>query len=101
MVYEFTSSDSDTYTYGHRLLYSDDTKYVLNAHGDVVALLNDSGVLTKRYLNTNINYPKAENGASGSEYESSLHCGIPVHTYNGYGVSSVNDVLVYDSSHPC
>lgn len=53
------------------------------------------------YLNININYPKAENGASGSEYESSLHCGIPVHTYNGYGVSSVNGVLVYDSRHPC
>ena len=48
-MYEFTSSDSDTYTYGHRLLYSDDTKYVLNAHGDVVALLNNSGVVTKRY----------------------------------------------------
>ena len=49
MMYEFTSSDSDTYTYGHRLLYSDDVKYVLNAHGDVVALLNNSGVVTKRY----------------------------------------------------
>ena len=49
MVYEFSGSDSSTYTYGHRLLYSDDVKYVLNAHGDVVALLNNSGVVTKRY----------------------------------------------------
>ena len=49
MVYEFTSDDNSTYTYGHRLLYSDDTKYVLNAHGDVVALLNANGVVTKRY----------------------------------------------------
>ncbi len=49
MVYEFTPNDSNSYTYGHRLISSDDAKYVLNAHGDVVALLNDSGVLTKRY----------------------------------------------------
>ena len=41
MVYEFTSDDNSTYTYGHRLLYSDYTKYVLIAHGDVVALLKD------------------------------------------------------------
>lgn len=49
MVYEFTSSDSNTYTYGHRLLYSDDYKYVLNAHGDVVALLNSDGETVKEY----------------------------------------------------
>ena len=49
MVYEFSGSDSSTYTYGHRLIYSDNVKYVLNAHGDVVALLNNSGVVTKRY----------------------------------------------------
>ena len=49
MVYEFTDDDSNTYTYGHRLLYSDNAKYVLNAHGDVVALLNANGVVTKRY----------------------------------------------------
>lgn len=28
---------------------SDEVKYVLNAHGDVVALLNANGVVTKRY----------------------------------------------------
>jgi len=49
MVYEFTSDDSNTYTYGHRLLYSDDYKYVLNAHGDVVALLNSDGETVKEY----------------------------------------------------
>ena len=49
LVYEFTDDDSSTYTYGHRLLYSDNAKYVLNAHGDVVALLNANGVVTKRY----------------------------------------------------
>ena len=49
MVYEFTSDDSNTYTYGHRLLYSDDAKYVLNAHGDVVALLNSDGETVKEY----------------------------------------------------
>ncbi|MBR3996589.1 MAG: DUF4329 domain-containing protein [Clostridia bacterium] len=41
MVYEFTPNDSNSYTYGHRLISSDDAKYVLNAHGDVVALLKD------------------------------------------------------------
>lgn len=33
----------------HRLISSDDYKYVLNAHGDVVALLDDSGTVIKRY----------------------------------------------------
>ena len=41
MVYEFTPTNSNSYTYGHRLISSDDAKYVLNAHGDVVVLLKD------------------------------------------------------------
>jgi len=49
MVYEFTSDDSNTYTYGHRLLYSDDYKYVLNAHGDVFDLFNSDGETVKEY----------------------------------------------------
>ncbi len=49
MVYEFTPTDSNSYTYGHRLLYSDNAKYVLNAHGDVVALLNSDGETVKAY----------------------------------------------------
>ena len=49
MVYEFTGTDSNTYTYGHRLLYSDDYKYVLNAHGDVVSRLDSIGDELKRY----------------------------------------------------
>lgn len=53
------------------------------------------------YLNINLNYPKAETGTSGSEYEKSLYCGIPVHTYTGQGINSVNGVLVYDGTRPC
>ena len=49
MVYEFNGNNSNSYTYGLRLISSDDAKYVLNAHGDVVALLNANGVVTKRY----------------------------------------------------
>ena len=49
MVYEFTTEDETTYTYGLRLISSDDYTYVLNAHGDVVALLDASGNVTKRY----------------------------------------------------
>ena len=49
MVYEFTSTDDNSYTYGLRLISSDDNIYVLNAHGDVVALLDASGNVTKRY----------------------------------------------------
>ncbi len=49
MVYEFTSTDDNSYAYGLRLISSDDYTYVLNAHGDVVALLDASGDVTKRY----------------------------------------------------
>ena len=49
MVYEFTSTDDNSYTYGLRLISSDDNIYVLNAHGDVVALLDASGNVAKRY----------------------------------------------------
>ena len=49
MVYEFIGNDSNTYTYGHRLLYSEDYKYVLNAHGDVVALIGTTNEVAKRY----------------------------------------------------
>ena len=49
MVYEFTATDDNTYFFGLHLISSDDYKYVLNAHGDVVALVNSSGTVTKRY----------------------------------------------------
>ena len=49
MVYEFSGNNSNSYTYGLRLISSDDVKYVLNAHGDVVALLNGSGENVKEY----------------------------------------------------
>ena len=49
MVYEFTSNGSNTYTYGHRLLYSEDYKYVLNAHGDVAALIDNNNEIHKKY----------------------------------------------------
>ena len=49
MVYEFTSTDDNSYAYGLRLISSDDYTYVLNAQGDVVALLDASGNVTKRY----------------------------------------------------
>ena len=49
MVYEFTATDDTTYFFGLHLVSSDDYKYVLNAHGDVVALVNASGIVTKRY----------------------------------------------------
>ena len=49
MVYEFTATDDTTYFFGLHLVSSDDYKYVLNAHGDVVALVNASGTVTKRY----------------------------------------------------
>ena len=49
MVYEFTATADTTYFFGLYLVSSDDYKYVLNAHGDVVALVNSSGTITKRY----------------------------------------------------
>ena len=39
----------NTFFFGLHLVSSDDYKYVLNAHGDVVALVNASGTITKRY----------------------------------------------------
>ncbi len=39
----------NTYFFGLYLVSSDDYRYVLNAHGDVVALVNASGTITKRY----------------------------------------------------
>ena len=49
MVYEFTATADTAYFFGLHLVSSDDYKYVLNAHGDVVALVNASGTITKRY----------------------------------------------------
>ena len=49
MVYEFTATDDTAYFFGLHLVSSDDYRYVLNAHGDVVALVNASGAVTKRY----------------------------------------------------
>ena len=39
----------NTYFFGLYLVSSDDYRYVLNAHGDVVALVSASGIVTKRY----------------------------------------------------
>ena len=49
MVYEFTATDDNTYFFGLHLVSSDDYRYVLNAHGDVVALVNSSGNVVRRY----------------------------------------------------
>ncbi len=49
MVYEFTATADTAYFFGLHLVSSDDYRYVLNAHGDVVALVNSSGTVTKRY----------------------------------------------------
>ena len=49
MVYEFTGNDSNTYTYGHRLLFSEEYKYILNVHGDVVALIDSEDEFVKSY----------------------------------------------------
>lgn len=49
MVYEFTSDDSNTYTYGHRLLFSEEYKYILNAHGDVEVLIESDNTFVHRY----------------------------------------------------
>ena len=48
-MYEFTATDDTAYFFGLHLVSSDDYRYVLNAHGDVVALVNSSGTVTKRY----------------------------------------------------
>ena len=49
MVYEFTATDDIAYFFGLHLVSSDDYRYVLNAHGDVVALVNASGNVVRRY----------------------------------------------------
>ena len=49
MVYEFTGNDSNTYTYGHRLLFSEEYKYILNAHGDVEVLIESDNIFVHRY----------------------------------------------------
>ncbi len=49
MVYEFTATDDTTYFFGLHLVSSDDYRYVLNAHGDVVALVNANGNVVRRY----------------------------------------------------
>ena len=49
MVYEFTGNDSNTYTYGHRLLFSEEYKYILNAHGDVEVLIESDNTFVHRY----------------------------------------------------
>ena len=49
MVYEFTGSESNTYTYGHRLLFSEEYKYILNAHGDVEVLIESDNTFVHRY----------------------------------------------------
>jgi len=49
MVYEFTGTESNTYTYGHRLLFSEEYKYILNAHGDVEVLIESDNTFVHRY----------------------------------------------------
>ena len=48
MVYEFTATDDNTFFFGLHLVSSDDYRYVLNAHGDVVALVNATGNVERR-----------------------------------------------------
>ena len=49
MVYEFTATDDNTYFFGLHLVSSDDYRYVLNAHGDVVALVSKTGSTISKY----------------------------------------------------
>ena len=49
MLYEFTGTESNTYTYGHRLLFSEEYKYILNAHGDVEVLIESDNTFVHRY----------------------------------------------------
>ena len=55
MVYEFTGNDSNTYTYGHRLLFSEEYKYILNAHGDVEVLIESDNTFVKNGMFSVVN----------------------------------------------
>ena len=49
MVYEFTATDDTKYFFGLHLVSSDDYRYVLNAHGDVIALVSKTGSTVAKY----------------------------------------------------
>ena len=49
MVYEFTATDDTAYFFGLHLVSSDDYRYVLNAHGDVIALVSKTGSTISKY----------------------------------------------------
>ena len=49
MVYEFTATDDTKYFFGLHLVSSDDYRYVLNAHGDVIALDSKTGSTVAKY----------------------------------------------------
>ena len=49
MVYEFTATDDTKYFFGLHIVSSDDYRYVLNAHGDVIALVSKTGSTVAKY----------------------------------------------------
>ena len=49
MVYEFTATGDTKYFFGLHLVSSDDYRYVLNAHGDVIALVSKTGSTVAKY----------------------------------------------------
>lgn len=53
------------------------------------------------YLNTNLNYPQAETGASGSEYEKYLCCNLAELFYTYSNIKTVDGILLYDESRTC
>ena len=49
MVYEITATDDTKFFFGLHLVSSDDYRYVLNAHGDVIALVSKTGSTVAKY----------------------------------------------------